>query len=246
MPKKASKAVRTFCWVMMLSFVAAAVSYYTRRMIRLDLVAQATDAWVALFPWLPAIFGDLLNPPTLGIFDVFTDFSSFWTIPLLLFGILLFGLSRNQRVYESLVEGAKEGFQVAVVIIPYLAAILVAVGMLQASGAMGLISQSIGNLTRYFGMPIEAVTMAIIRPLSGSGALGYMSSVLTQEGPDSFVGKMVSVMMGSTETTLYVLAVYFGSVQVYRVRYALAAGLLADLMGVVAAVTFSHLFFGPA
>jgi spore maturation protein SpmB len=143
------------------------------------------------------------------------------------------------------VEGAKEGFRVAVRIIPYLVAILVAVGMFKASGAMDLLKDTVGRLTAWLGMPAEALPMAIIRPLSGNGAFGYMSTVFSDPayGPDSFLGQMVSVMQGSTETTLYVLAVYFGSVQVYRVRHALAAGLTADLAGIVAAVALSHVFF---
>jgi spore maturation protein SpmB len=147
------------------------------------------------------------------------------------------------RVYEVMVDGAKEGFRVAVRIIPYLVAILVAVAMFKASGAMELLKATVGQLTSVVGLPAEALPMAIIRPLSGNGAFGYMSSVFTQYGPDSFVGLLVSTMQQSTETTLYVLAVYFGAVGVYRVRHALAAGLLADLAGIIAAVTMAHLFF---
>jgi spore maturation protein SpmB len=155
----------------------------------------------------------------------------------------MYGLARKVRVYESLVEGAKEGFRVAVRIIPYLVAILVAVAMFRASGAMELVKDTVGRVTSFLGMPAEVLPMAIIRPLSGNGAFGYMGSIFNEYGPDSFVGQMVSVMQGSTETTLYVLAVYFGAVQVYRVRHALAAGLSADLAGIVAAVALTHLFF---
>lgn len=174
---------------------------------------------------------------------VVKDFFSFWALPALMGGLLLFGLARRVKVYESLVEGAKEGFWVAVKIIPYLVAIMVAVAMLQASGAMELLEKSIGRVTGWLGLPAPALPMALIRPLSGSGAFGYMNSVLNEFGADSFLGNLVSVMQGSTETTLYVLAVYFGAVQVSRVRHALAAGLTADLAGLSTAVLLSNLLF---
>ncbi|RME25395.1 MAG: spore maturation protein [Deltaproteobacteria bacterium] len=166
-----------------------------------------------------------------------------WSVPLLIAGFLLFGWVRGVKVYESLVEGAKEGFDVAVKIIPYLVAVLVAVAMFRASGAMELLKNTVGVVTGWMGLPAEALPMALVRPLSGSGAFGYMSSIFNEYGPDSFLGKLVSVMQGSTETTLYVLAVYFGAVRIRRVRHALAAGLVADFAGIVAAVFFSHLFF---
>ncbi len=182
-----------------------------------------------------------------GVLDrllfVVKDFFSFWAVPALMGGLLLFGLWRRVKVYESLVEGAKEGFWVAVKIIPYLVAIMVAVAMLQASGAMEMLQNSVGRVTGWLGLPAPALPMAIIRPLSGSGAFGYMNSVFTAYGADSLLGNMVSVMQGSTETTLYVLAVYFGAVQVSRVRHALAAGLTADLAGLSTAVLVSNLFF---
>jgi spore maturation protein SpmA/spore maturation protein SpmB len=174
---------------------------------------------------------------------IIKDFFSNWAVPALMGGLLLFGLSRKVRVYESLVDGAKEGFRVAVRIIPYLVAIIVAVAMFKASGAMSLLQASIGKVTSALGMPTEALPMAVIRPLSGSGAFAYMGSIFTEYGPDSFIGQLVSVMQGSTETTLYVLAVYFGAVGVSRVRHALLAGLTADLAGIIAAVGFSNLFF---
>jgi spore maturation protein SpmA len=177
-------------------------------------------------------------------FALTKEFFSYWALPALMGGLLLFGLARSVRVYESLVEGAKEGFQVTVRIIPYLVALFVAVGMFTASGAMDLLKNSVGMVTNAVGMPVELLPLAIIRPLSGSGSFSYMTSLFNQYGPDSFIGQMASVMQGSMDTTLYILAVYFGSVQVRKVRYALAAGLLADLGGIVAAVVLSHLFFG--
>jgi spore maturation protein SpmB len=176
-------------------------------------------------------------------FGFVKEFSSYWAVPALMGGLLLFGLARKVRVYESLVEGAKEGFQVTVRIIPYLVALFVAVGMFTASGAMDFLKGSLGKVTDLVGLPVELLPLAIIRPLSGSGSFSYMTSLFNQYGPDSFIGQMASVMQGSMDTTLYILAVYFGSVQVRKIRYALAAGLLADLGGIIAAVVLSHLFF---
>ncbi len=168
-----------------------------------------------------------------------------WIIPGLIVLLLGFGLLRGVRVYEVFVEGAKDGFQVALRIIPYLVAILVAVGMFRASGAMELLVVPLGAVTGLFGLPPEALSMALLRPLSGSGAYGFVASILQDPaiGPDSYTGLLVSTLQGSTETTFYVLAVYFGAVQVRRVRHALAAGLTADLAGVIAAVVICSLLF---
>jgi len=147
-------------------------------------------------------------------------------------------MARRVSVYESFVEGAKEGFQVAVRIIPYLVAILVAVGMLRASGALEAFVGAVGPWTAKLGLPAEALPMALLRPLSGSGAYGVLASIIHNPhiGPDSYTGYLVSTLQGSTETTFYVLAVYFGAVQIRRVRHALAAALTADLAGIVGAV----------
>jgi len=169
-----------------------------------------------------------------------------WIVPALVAGFLCFGLLRGVRVYESFVEGAKDGFEVAVRIIPYLVAILVAIGMLRASGALDAIVGAIGGFTARFGLPAEALPMALLRPLSGSGAYGVMASIIGDPaiGPDSYVGYLVSTLQGSSETTFYVLAVYFGAVQVRRVRHTLAAALTADFVAVVAAVAGCRYVFG--
>jgi len=169
-----------------------------------------------------------------------------WIIPFLVVGFLGFGVIRRVPVYEVFVEGAKEGFRVAVRIIPYLVAILVAVGMFRASGAMGAMVAWLGGLTGKLGMPAEALPMALLRPLSGSGAYGVMASIIKDPaiGPDSYTGYLVSTLQGSTETTFYVLAIYFGAIQVRRIRHALAAGLTADLMGIMAAVAACTWLYG--
>ena len=161
-----------------------------------------------------------------------------WILPGLMFGFLLFGVLRKVPVYESFVEGAKDGFQVALRIIPYLVGILVAVGMFRASGALDILVNGIGRWTTALGMPPEALPMALLRPLSGSGAYGVAASIMSDPaiGPDSYTGFLVSTLQGSTETTFYVLAVYFGAVQVKRIRHALLTALSADLVAIAAAV----------
>ncbi|MBF0454197.1 MAG: spore maturation protein [Magnetococcales bacterium] len=169
-----------------------------------------------------------------------------WVIPSLMVLMLGFGAWRRIPIYEAFVEGAREGFDVAIRIIPYLVAILVAVGMFRASGAMGYLVNAMGSLTSQMGLPAEALPMALLRPLSGSGAYGLMASIIQDPliGPDSYTGLLVSTLQGSTETTFYVLAVYFGAVRIRRVRHALAAALTADLAGIIAAVFICSLLFG--
>ena len=167
-----------------------------------------------------------------------------WVIPVMIVSMLTFGHARGVKVYESFIVGAKEGFETGVRILPYLVAILVAVGMFRASGAMHALTDSLGAITGPIGLPGEALPMALVRPLSGSGALGVMTDVIQTHGPDSYVGYVVSVLNGSTETTFYVLAVYFGAVNVTRARHAVAAGLTADFAGVIAASLVCAALFG--
>ena len=167
-----------------------------------------------------------------------------WILPALMVGFLGFGLVRRVRVYEVFVEGAKDGFKVAVRIIPYLVAILVAVDMLRASGAMKAVAGMLGGVTGRFGLPAEALPMALMRPFSGSGAYGILASIINDPsiGPDSYTGYLVSTLQGSTETTFYVMAVYFGAVQVRRIRHSLAVGLTADVAAVIFAVLACSFF----
>lgn len=177
---------------------------------------------VALIP-LALIYGKEIGP---------------WIVPVLVLGFLGFGFIRGVPIYEVFVEGAKEGFQVALKIIPYLVAILVAVGMFRNSGTLDLFIDSIGGPMTSIGLPAEALPMALMRPLSGSGAFGILAEVINNPavGPDSYIGRLVSTLQGSTETTFYVLAVYFGAVQIRKTRHALAAGLTADVVGILGAV----------
>jgi spore maturation protein B len=174
----------------------------------------------------------------------FLNAASNWVVPLLLLIIPLYAMTfKKVKVYESFIEGAKEGFWIGVKIIPYLVGILVAIGMFRASGAMDLLVAGLRPLTGWVGFPAEALPVALLRPLSGSGTLGLISDVFQNFGPDSFVGRLVSVIEGSTETTFYVLAVYFGSVAVRKTRFALPASLLGDLTGVIAAFVICSLLF---
>ena len=176
--------------------------------------------------------------------DVVRQMLSYWMIPALVAVFVLYGWARRVRVYDSMVEGAKEGFQVALRIIPFLVAILVAIGMFRASGGLDLIVSLIAPLTALVGMPGEALPMALLRPLSGSGALGVAADAMRTHGPDSLIGYMVSTYQGSTETTFYTLAVYFGAIGVKTTRHTLPACLLADVTGILAATFIVNLMFG--
>lgn len=169
---------------------------------------------------------------------------SYWLMPFLMFAILAFGFSRGVRVYEAVTEGAKQGFDIAVRIIPFLVTILVAVGMFRASGGMDALVALFSPVTNLVGMPAEVLPMAIVRPLSGSGAFGLMSAIV-QEAPNSYEAFVASTVMGSTETTFYVLAVYFGAAGVFKIRHALVAALAADVAGILSASLVCQLFWNP-
>jgi spore maturation protein B len=177
-------------------------------------------------------------------FTAFAQEASNWAIPLILLLIVGFGVFKRVKVYEVFVNGAKEGFNVAVRIIPYLVAILVAIAVFRSSGAMDWLVTGLSPVLKPLGVPPEVLPMMFVRPLSGSGALGVMSEGLKTYGPDSLIGNMLSTMMGSTETTFYVLAVYFGSVAVRRTRHAVPAALLGDFAGLCMAIFLSNLVFG--
>lgn len=172
------------------------------------------------------------------------NFVSVWTIPAALVVILTAAYARGVRVYEVFCDGAKEGFETAVAILPYLVAMFVAVGVFRASGALDAILAFASLPLARIGIPSEVLPLALLRPLSGSGALGYVSDLLGEHGPDSFIGMMASTIQGSTETTFYVLTVYFGSIRIVRTRHAVAAGLLADIAGFIASVWIVTVVFG--
>ena len=172
------------------------------------------------------------------------EFSKY-IIPFLLVGIPFYGLVfKKVKVYETFVEGAKDGFTIAVRIIPYLVAILVAIGMFRASGALDLLLNFLSPVLTLIGFPPENLPLALMRPLYGSGSLGLLTDLIHAHGPDPLIAKIGATMFGSTETTFYVLAVYFGSVGIRKTRHALVAGLFADAVGVFSAVYICQFFFG--
>ena len=169
---------------------------------------------------------------------------------VMLLGVIVWfiiaGIVKRVNVYDAFIEGAKDGFKTAVGIIPYLIAILVAVGMFRASGAMDLLVQGMGWLFALCGLNtdfVPALPTALMRPLSGSGARGLMVDAMMQYGADSFVGRLVSIVQGSTDTTFYILAVYFGSIKIRDTRYAVVCGLIADFFGILAAIILGYIFF---
>nr|WP_306434941.1 spore maturation protein [Phocaeicola coprophilus] len=166
---------------------------------------------------------------------------------VIIIGFIIAGMRKRINVYDAFVEGAKEGFTTAVRIIPYLVAILVGIGVFRASGCMDYLIQGVAKLTELCGINsdfIGALPTALMKPLSGSGARGLMVDAMSTYGADSFIGRMACVFQGSTDTTFYILAVYFGSVGITRTRHAVPCGLLADLAGVLAAIFICYLFFG--
>ena len=175
--------------------------------------------------------------------DIFNTGSKY-VIPILLVSIPFYGLVfKKVKVYEVFVEGAKDGFRIAIQIIPFLVAILVAIGMFRASGALDLITDFLAPVLNAIGFPRENLLLAIMRPLSGGGSFGLLSDLVERYGQDSLVAKIAVTMFGSTETTFYVLAVYFGSVGIKKIRHALIAGLIADLVGIFSAVYICKFLF---
>ncbi len=194
----------------------------------------------------PGLLG-LTVQPALGeksIFIRLVDTISKLSIPFLLSAFPLYAALRRVKVYEEFVEGAKEGFEVAIRIIPYLVAILVAIGMFRAAGGIEMLGNLLKPIMVALGFPPDLLPLVLMRPLSGSGTLGIFSELVKHCGPDSLVTRMGATIYGSTETTFYVLAVYFGSVAVKRTRYAVLAGLTADFVGVVASVIICRAVFG--
>lgn len=161
-------------------------------------------------------------------------------LPCLILGILGIGMAKGVPIYAVFVEGAKEGLTTAIHIVPYLVAILSAVGMFRASSAMSRVVDALGPMAAAVGMPPEVLPLALLRPFSGSGALGLTGELTTTHGPDTFIAQVAGTMQGTTETTFYVLAVYFGAVGITRTRHAVPTGIIADLSGVIAAVAVCH------
>jgi spore maturation protein B len=171
------------------------------------------------------------------------DYSAY-LVPLLLACTALFGVGRRVNVFDTLAQGAEEGLTILLRILPNLVGLMTAVYMLRASGVLDLLGQLLAPLLVRLGIPPETAALLFIRPVSGSGALAIGSELMSAHGPDSYVGRVAAVMLGSTETTFYTIAVYFGSAGVHKTRYAIPAALIADLTGFVAAAWAVRLLFG--
>lgn len=176
------------------------------------------------------------------LFTILTAVSK-WAIPMLLLIIPCYGFCKRVPVYETFVEGAEEGFYTAIKIIPFLVGMMVAISVFRASGAMDYLVGAMKPLMLAMGAPPEVLPLAVMRPLSGSGALGLATELMRVYGPDSMIGRLASVMQGTTDTTFFVLTVYFGSVGIKRFKYAVITGLSADITGLIASVYICNLLF---
>ena len=210
-------------------------------LIFFSLIALIT---IVIYSGLGKIIGSAFSFLSPDLFKNIIQVFSTIAIPLLIVVFIGFGVIKKVKVYETFVEGAKEGFNIAVRIIPYLVAMLVAIGIFRAGGAMQWLIYILHPITNLIGMPAEAMPMALMRPLSGSGSLGVMAEIISVHGPDSFIGILTSTFYGSSETTFYVLAVYFGAVNIRNIRHSLAAGLIADVAGILGAVFIVRMLFG--
>lgn len=177
------------------------------------------------------------------MFQILMNILSLWALPAILILILTMGLFKKVPLYETFTDGAKDGFKVAVNIIPYLVAIIVGISMFRASGIVEMISNLCSPVLSHFNVPADTIPVMLVRPLSGSAALGVFSDIAHNLGPDAYATKLAAVMIGSSETTFYVLAVYFGAVGISKLRYALIVGLLADAISILAAIAVCNLMF---
>lgn len=179
------------------------------------------------------------------MFGIVSDLSR-WAIPVVLLLVPLLAMIRGVNVFEKFVEGAEDGFATAIKIIPFLVAMLVAISIFRASGALDMVVGILSPVLNQVGFPAEVLPHAIMRPLSGGASLGIATDIIKTHGPDSFIGRLVSTMQGSSDTTFYVLTLYFGAVGISKYRYSIISGLSADFTTLVASVYVAHKLFGPA
>lgn len=168
---------------------------------------------------------------------------SIWAIPVIIVSVVVYAAFRKVPIYESFVEGAKEGFFTSINIIPYLVGMMVAISIFRASGAMDLFINFVRPLFDYIGIPSEVLPLGILRPITGSGSLAFTADLIKHYGPDSMIGRIASTIQGSTDTTLYVLTVYFGAIGIKKVKYALKVGLMADVVGFVSSIVVCYMVF---
>jgi spore maturation protein SpmA len=218
-------------------------AFVQRLRLRDPVILAYVAGLVALVGGLVAYFSQLDRDAMQRQSSLLSNFTIFTVIIL----FMVLAVRRRVSLYESFIEGAKEGFGVAVGIIPYLVAMLVAIGVLRASGTLDILLDAVRWAVTGLGLDarwVDGLPTALVRPLSGSGARGMMIETMNTHGPDSFAGRLVSVIQGSTETTFYVLAVYFGSVGIRKTRHAVGCGLAADLAGILGAIAATYFFFG--
>ncbi|MGK7388955.1 MAG: nucleoside recognition domain-containing protein [Candidatus Cyclobacteriaceae bacterium M2_1C_046] len=243
----ATNPTDVFIPIMLATFCSTIVGLITVSLYqRINIFDKVVLAYLgALTAVIAAIVYYFMSIPQERIGPISTVASSLIILSIIV-GFISLGVYRRINVYESFIEGAKEGFQVAVRIIPYLVAILVAIGVFRASGTMDYLIDGIAWIVIALDFNadfVPALPTAIMKPLSGSASRGMMLETMETYGPDSFVGRLSSIFRGATETTFYIIAVYFGSVNIKRTRYAVPAGLIADLAGIIAALFFGYLFF---
>jgi len=231
--------IATFCSTLT-GLIAVAL---IQRIRLLDPVVLAYLGGVTLFMAGVVVYFSMIPQERIStISNVFSTFIIFGVVV----GFIFVAMVKRVNIYETFIEGAKEGFQVAIRIIPYLVAILVAIGVFRASGTLDFLVNGIGKLFGWLGFNtdfVQALPTALLKPLSGSAARGMNLEIMKTFGPDSFVGRLSSIFRGATETTFYILAVYFGSVNIKNTRYAVTAGLIADAAGIIAGIFVGYLFF---
>lgn len=175
---------------------------------------------------------------------LFVNAITHWIVPGLILFALIYASYKRVKVFDTFIEGAKEGFNMSVRLIPFLVGMIVAIGLFRESGAMELLSRLFIPVLNIIGMPPDLLPLAVMRPVSGSSALAITTEIMNTYGPDSLIGRMAATMQGSTDTTLFVLTVYFGAVGIRKTRHALNVGLLADAAGLISAVLICRLVFG--
>ena len=177
------------------------------------------------------------------MFTLISEELSIWAIPAILLLVPMIGFFQKVKVYEAFVEGAAEGFQTAIRIMPFLIAMMVAINIFRVSGALDMCVEGIKPILQFWGVPPELVPLAIMRPLSGTGSLGLTTELLNTHGPDSMIGRIASTVLGSTDTTFYILTVYFGAVGITKPRYSVFVGLLGDMIGFVGSIYICQQLF---
>jgi spore maturation protein SpmA len=224
--------------------IAVAAAKLLQRFSPAPVPAERYPADVKWWELLPLVAAGAFVVGLVAAVSVYGEAVSAWIVPVLILGMLTFGVVRGVKVYEVFIEGARDGFLSATRLIPYLVALFAAVGMFRASGGMGRLVGAVAPLTDPLGMPGEVLPVVFLRPLSGTAAFGITAEVIKTNGPDSYIGQLAATVSGASDTTFYILAVYFGAVGVSRSRHAVPTGLITDFCGVVASVIAVRMLLG--